>query len=178
MTLKPHKSAKSCNQKNQRSQFAPKLFVLHLSTLYKSLIKMNFTHKISIAAIALLILSGGVSAQQVKKKPVAKKPAAAAATQQAPNNNLPRDPDVLVGKLPNGLTVYIRKNSEPKNRAVLYLVNKVGSVLEDDDQQGLAHFTEHMAFNGTRDFPKNDLCGLPPKIGRKIWRGFERLHFV
>jgi len=77
---------------------------------------MNFTHKISIAALALLIISGGVSAQQVKKKPVAKKPATTAATQQAPKNYLPRDPNVLVGKLPNGLTFYIRRNTEPKKQ--------------------------------------------------------------
>jgi len=128
---------------------------------------MNFTHKISAAALALLIISGGVSAQQVKKKPAAaQKPTAT--TQQARNGVLPTDPNLLTGKLPNGLTYYIRKNSEPKNRATLYLVNKVGSVLEADDQQGLAHFTEHMAFNGTRDFPKNDLVDYLQKSGVKF----------
>ena len=129
---------------------------------------MNFTHKISIAALALLIISGGVSAQQVKRKPVANKVVAATSSKQGLHDYLPRDPDVLVGKLPNGLIFYIRKNTEPKNRAVLYLVNKVGSVLEDDGQQGLAHFTEHMAFNGTRDFPKNDLVDYLQKSGVKF----------
>jgi zinc protease len=62
---------------------------------------------------------------------------------------LPLDSAVKVGKLPNGFTYYIRKNIEPKNRVTMYLANKVGSVLENDDQQGLAHFMEHMSFNGT-----------------------------
>ncbi|MBD3748442.1 MAG: insulinase family protein [Sphingobacteriales bacterium] len=78
---------------------------------------------------------------------------------------LPKDSSVIVGTLPNGLTYYIRKNVEPKNRAELYLVNKVGSIVETDAQQGLAHFTEHMAFNGTRDFPKNDLVSYLQKAG-------------
>lgn len=78
---------------------------------------------------------------------------------------IPVDSNVIIKKLPNGLTYYIRKNVEPKNRAELYLVNKVGSILENDDQLGLAHFTEHMAFNGTRDFPKNDLISYLQKAG-------------
>jgi len=130
---------------------------------------MKFTHKISIAALALLLVSGGLSAQQVKKKPAAsQKPKQTATVAQERKLLLPIDPSVLVGKLPNGLTFYIRKNTEPKNRAVLYLINKVGSVLEADDQQGLAHFTEHMAFNGTRDFPKNDLVDYLQKAGVKF----------
>ncbi len=130
---------------------------------------MNFTRKICIAALAFLIISGGVSAQQVKKKAAAsQKPKQAATTEPLRSAALPVDPNVLIGKLPNGLTYYIRKNSEPKNRATLYLVNKAGSVLETDDQQGLAHFTEHMAFNGTRDFPKNDIIDYLQKSGVKF----------
>jgi len=78
---------------------------------------------------------------------------------------LPDDPKVKIGKLSNGLTYYIRKNAEPKNRAVLYLVVKAGSLMETDKQQGLAHFLEHMAFNGTKDFPKNDLISTLQKAG-------------
>ncbi len=132
-------------------------------------IKMNFTRKICAAALAFLIISGEVLAQQPKKKPAApQKPKQPATTQQGRIAALPVDPNVLIGKLPNGLTFYIRKNTEPKNRAVLYLVNKAGSVLETDDQQGLAHFTEHMAFNGTRDFPKNDIIDYLQKAGVKF----------
>src|SRR5450432_4394722 len=70
---------------------------------------------------------------------------------------LPLDPAIRTGKLANGFTYYIRKNTEPKNRVQLYLVNKVGSVLENENQRGLAHFMEHMSFNGTTHYPKNDL---------------------
>jgi zinc protease len=78
---------------------------------------------------------------------------------------IPVDSNVIIGTLPNGLTYYIRKNVEPQKRAELYLVNKIGSIVEDDDQLGLAHFTEHMAFNGTRDFPKNELISYLQKAG-------------
>jgi len=78
---------------------------------------------------------------------------------------IPLDPAVRMGKLANGLTYYIRHNTEPEGRAQLYLVNKVGSVLEDDDQQGLAHFMEHMNFNGTKHFPKNELVNTLQKAG-------------
>ena len=81
---------------------------------------------------------------------------------QAP---LPLDPNIRVGKLDNGFTYYIRKNTEPKNRAQLYLVNKTGSILENDNQRGLAHFMEHMSFNGTKNYPKNDLVNYLQKAG-------------
>lgn len=81
------------------------------------------------------------------------------------NKPLLLDPAVRTGKLANGFTYYIRRNTEPKDRATLYLVNKVGSVLENDDQQGLAHFIEHMSFNGTTHFPKNELVNYLQKAG-------------
>ncbi len=81
------------------------------------------------------------------------------------SQTIPLDPAVRTGKLANGFTYYIRHNEEPKKRVELYLVNKVGSVLEDDDQQGLAHFMEHMNFNGTKNFPKNDLVDYLQKAG-------------
>ena len=81
---------------------------------------------------------------------------------------VPFDPSVRTGKLPNGMTYYIRKNAEPKKRAELYLVNKVGAVLENDNENGLAHFTEHMAFNGTKNFPKNELVSYLQRAGIKF----------
>ncbi|MFI5160712.1 MAG: M16 family metallopeptidase [Sphingobacteriales bacterium] len=126
---------------------------------------MNLRKKLAFAAMAVFV-SANLTFAQVKKKPAAsakEKPAAG-----AKSATLPTDPDVIIGKLPNGLTYYIRKNAQPKNRAELYLVNKAGSVLETDDQQGLAHFTEHMAFNGTRDFPKNELVNYLQKAGVKF----------
>lgn len=128
---------------------------------------MNFNKNISVAALALLMASGGAFAQ-VKKKPLAHKPTPAAAIPINDGGILPVDNNVIIGKLPNGLTYYIRANAEPKNRAQLYLVNKVGSVLETDAQQGLAHFTEHMSFDGTRDFPKNQLVDYLQKSGVKF----------
>ena len=90
--------------------------------------------------------------------------AGAVSTSQA-QTVLPLDPAVRTGKLANGFTYYIRHNEEPKNRVIMYLVNKAGSVLEDDDQRGLAHFMEHMSFNGTKHFPHNELVDYLQKAG-------------
>jgi zinc protease len=84
------------------------------------------------------------------------------------NNPLPVDPAVRIGTLPNGLTYYIRENSQPENRAELRLVVNAGSVLEDDDQQGLAHFLEHMAFNGTKNFKKQEIVNYLESIGMRF----------
>ena len=78
---------------------------------------------------------------------------------------LPTDPKLLKGKLANGLTYYIRENRKPENKVELRLVVKVGSIVEDDDQQGLAHMAEHMAFNGTKSFKKNDIVSYLQSIG-------------
>jgi zinc protease len=85
-----------------------------------------------------------------------------------PSKPLPMDAKVKIGKLSNGITYYIRQNSEPKNRAQLRLAVKAGSVLETDEQQGLAHFMEHMNFNGTKNFPKNELVSYLQKTGLKF----------
>lgn len=78
---------------------------------------------------------------------------------------LPVSPEVKIGKLSNGLTYYIRKNQEPKNRAELRLVVNAGSTLESDKQVGLAHFVEHMCFNGTKHFKKQELVDFLEKSG-------------
>jgi len=74
-------------------------------------------------------------------------------------------PEIKAGKLSNGLTYYIRKNGRPEKKVELRLVVKVGSIMEDDDQRGLAHFTEHMAFNGSGHFKKNELVSFLQSIG-------------
>jgi zinc protease len=84
------------------------------------------------------------------------------------DNNIPVDAKIRTGKLENGLTYYIRKNEKPEKRAELRLVVKAGSVLEDEDQLGLAHFVEHMAFNGTKNFAKNELISYLQSIGVKF----------
>jgi len=78
---------------------------------------------------------------------------------------IPFDTSVKKGVLPNGLTYYIKYNKRPERRADLRLVVNAGSTLEDNDQVGLAHFTEHMAFNGTHRFPKNELVSYLQSMG-------------
>lgn len=84
---------------------------------------------------------------------------------QKNDTRLPVNPAVITGKLGNGLTYYIRRNQEPRNRAELRLVVNAGSVLESDKQAGLAHFVEHMSFNGTEHFKKNELVNFLEKSG-------------
>src|SRR5690242_13025896 len=89
--------------------------------------------------------------------------------QNAPLTALvPVDPRITVGTLPNGLRYYLRANKQPEGRAELRLVVNAGSVLEDDDQRGLAHFVEHMCFNGTRHFPKQDVVAFLQSTGMRF----------
>jgi len=81
---------------------------------------------------------------------------------------IPNDPKIISGVLDNGLTYYIRENSYPENRATLRLAVNAGSVLEDDDQQGLAHFVEHMAFNGTEKYSKNEIISYLESLGMEF----------
>jgi len=81
---------------------------------------------------------------------------------------VPVDPDVRIGKLDNGLTYYIRHNNWPENRAEFYIAQKVGSIQENDDQRGLAHFLEHMAFNGSKHFKGNELLRWCESVGVKF----------
>lgn len=81
---------------------------------------------------------------------------------------VPVDEAVIVGKLDNGLTYYIRHNETPKGQADFYIAQKVGSVLEDENQRGLAHFLEHMCFNGTKNFPGNQLIDWLESVGVKF----------
>lgn len=81
---------------------------------------------------------------------------------------LPIDKDVKIGKLPNGLTYFIRHNVQPKGRANFYIAQKVGAMQEQDNQAGLAHFLEHMAFNGTKNFEGKELINYLESIGVKF----------
>lgn len=104
--------------------------------------------------------------------------------QRSMDDLLPYDPNVIIGVLDNGLKYYIRKNSKPENRAELRLVVKAGSVQEDDDQKGLAHFIEHMCFNGTKNFPKNELINFLEETGMRFGAdlnantGFDRTLYL
>ena len=107
--------------------------------------------------------------------------AAAVAFGQTP---LPNDPEVRVGKLENGMTYYIRHNDQPAQRAEFYLATDVGAYQESDDQDGLAHFLEHMCFNGTKNFPGKSLLEWLQSIGAEFGRninastGFEQTQYM
>ena len=84
------------------------------------------------------------------------------------NAEMPTDPSLIEGQLDNGLKYFIKKNGKPENRAELRLVINAGSIMEDDDQLGLAHLLEHLAFNGTEDFPKQELVNYLEGIGMRF----------
>lgn len=106
------------------------------------------------------------------------------ASAQPAKGQLPPDPSVVTGKLKNGLTYFIQKNTESKDRVVMNLAVKAGSMQEEDYQQGLAHFLEHMAFNGTKNFPGNELLDYLQKQGVKFgadinaYTGFEETVYM
>src|SRR5882762_637825 len=87
---------------------------------------------------------------------------------QSLSEPMPTDPQITMGKFANGMRYYIRTNKKPEKRAELRLVVKAGSILEDDDQQGRAHLVEHMAFNGTSHFPKNELISFIESLGMRF----------
>lgn len=91
-----------------------------------------------------------------------------AAAQFNPQQPIPADKDVRTGKLENGMTYYIRHNEKPKGQADFYILHDVGAIQENDSQQGLAHFLEHMAFNGTKNLPGKMLTEYLEKVGVKF----------
>ena len=86
---------------------------------------------------------------------------------------LPIDSEVRYGQLPNGLTYYIRHNEEPKQRCEFHIAQCVGAVLEEDNQNGLAHFLEHMAFNGTEHFPGKGIINYFESVGVTFGRNIN-----
>ena len=78
---------------------------------------------------------------------------------------LPKDSKTIIGKLPNGITYYIRHNEEPKNRASFYIIRNAGALLEEPEQDGLAHFLEHMSFQGTKNFPGKGIISTLERYG-------------
>src|SRR2546430_8186878 len=93
---------------------------------------------------------------------------AASVASYALADQMPVDPEVLVGALPNGLRFYVRPNGKPARQAELRLVVKAGSVLEDDRQRGLAHFVEHMQFEGTVHFPGQGINNFLGQLGLSL----------
>ena len=112
---------------------------------------MKKSRIISAVLLVAAMLVPGVRAQQMPQMP-----------------QLPVDKEVRIGTLPNGLTYYIRHNEYPKGQADFYIAQKVGSILEEDNQRGLAHFLEHMCFNGTTHFPGKNLINWLESVGVKF----------
>ena len=81
---------------------------------------------------------------------------------------IPNDPEVRTGQLENGMKYYIRHNNKQKGLADFYIIHNVGAIQEDDNQQGLAHFLEHMAFNGTNNLPGKMLIEWCERVGIKF----------
>ncbi len=96
-----------------------------------------------------------------------------AQTQPLPDEKLPLDPKVKYGKLDNGMTYYVLHNEEPKDRASFYFVQNVGAILENDQQNGLAHFLEHMAFNGTKNYPDKGILDYLESYGVSFGRNIN-----
>ncbi|RZA29996.1 MAG: insulinase family protein, partial [Lysobacteraceae bacterium] len=126
----------------------------------------NFVRGLCLAALLCVQSMAGLAATVSAKAPAA----AASVTSRtaAPlrlDAPIPVGPQVKVGKLANGLTYYIQRNARPERKLELRLVVKAGSILEDEDQRGLAHFVEHMAFNGSTNFRKHELVSYLQSIG-------------
>jgi zinc protease len=119
----------------------------------------------AIVALALMVVAlVAVPRAQV----AAPQPTAAVAPELALDRPLPVDPAVRTGRLPNGIRYFIRQNSRPANRVSMRLAVNVGSLQEEPDQRGLAHFIEHMAFNGTENFKPGELVSFLESIGARF----------
>ena len=118
-----------------------------------------YSRKLLVLLALILSVVCVISAQQAAKS----SDGAALLTQP-----MPVDPQITMGQFKNGLRYYIRTTKKPEKRAELRLVVKAGSILEDDDQLGLAHFVEHMAFNGTKNFPKHELQAFIESLGMRF----------
>ena len=156
-----------CGSSSDKNVSDNPIVILVGTRLLTSLLMIRFPFLLSLLLSASLVLAQSPASRQKNTrlsttKATATTPKSGTLSLKTP---IPLDPTVKVGVLPNGLTYYIRRNTEPKNRAELRLVIRAGSVLETDEQRGLAHFMEHMAFNGTKNFPKNELVNFLQSAG-------------
>src|SRR6478609_8834019 len=119
-------------------------------------------------AVALFVALIAAAVPASAQAPAGRETTAASVASYALSQQMPVDPEVLVGGLPNGLRFYIRPNGKPARQIELRLVVKAGSVLEDEDQRGLAHFVEHMQFEGSRHFPDRSLTDFLGSLGLSI----------
>src|SRR4051795_9638821 len=118
--------------------------------------------------VAGFLIAAWVQVASAQPASAGRETSAASVASYALTQQMPVDPEVLVGALPNGVRFYVRPNAKPARQAELRLVVKAGSVLEDDDQRGLAHFVEHMQFQGSRHFPGQSIDNFLSSIGLSI----------
>jgi zinc protease len=130
-----------------------------------SRLRRRSTAALLLCVLALTARSAGA---QVAAASRGRETTAASVAQYPLAQDMPIDPEVLIGGLPNGLRFYIRPNPRPARQAELRLVVKAGSVLEDEDQRGLAHFVEHMQFEGSRHFPGQSIHTFLQSLGLNI----------
>ncbi len=121
-----------------------------------------------VLAAVLSAAAVAASPQTSQAVPPGRETSAESVAPYARSQQMPIDPEVALGTLPNGLRYYVRANEKPARRAELRLVVNAGSVLEDDDQQGLAHFVEHMEFEGTTHFPRQSILDFLSSLGLSI----------
>src|ERR1700736_4698626 len=124
--------------------------------------------RLRVAVVFASVLAAAGPAASAQTPPAGHETSAASVASYGLSQQMQVDPEVLVGTLPNGLRYYVRANGKPGHRAELRLVVKNGSVLEDDGQQGLAHFVEHMEFEGTRHFPRQSIVDFLSSLGLTI----------
>ena len=124
--------------------------------------------RVALCSVLAGVVAAAVSVASAQTPAAGRETSAASVASYGLSQLMPVDPEVVVGTLPNGLRYYVRANAKPDNRAELRLVVKAGSVLEDDDQQGLAHFVEHMEFEGTRHFPRQSILDFLSSLGLSI----------
>ncbi len=120
--------------------------------------------------LSLVLVAGAVTfAAPVQQTQLPGRETSAESVAKYPlSENMPVDPEATLGTLPNGLHYYVRQNAKPPHRAELRLVVRAGSVLEDDDQRGLAHYVEHMLFEGTVHFPRQSIIDFLGSLGLSI----------
>src|SRR5665647_2152662 len=126
--------------------------------------------RLRVAACGLFVsvLATAWTIASAQTPPAGHETSAASVASYGLSQQMPVDPEAVVGTLPNGLRYYVRANGKPAHRVELRLVVKAGSVLEDDDQKGLAHFVEHMEFEGTQHFPGQGIVDFLSSLGLSI----------
>ena len=124
--------------------------------------------RVSVYGVFASVLAAAGLVAAAQAPPAGRETSAASVALYGLSQQMPVDPEVVTGTLPNGLRYYVRANGKPSRRAELRLVVRAGSVLEDDDQQGLAHFVEHMEFEGTRHFPQQSIVDFLSSLGLSI----------